>query len=189
MIIFFGLWINANRCSFSRVAAFFISGARVIAHTRNSRSDHRRAEPLLLLPAVGPRMDALKTASVEAAFLFRGARGVVKVGAHVRAKAPRRANRHRRKGDARAGFQIRYANNDVGAYADAFAICPRGKSVVVALATEISEEDAGFFPLVVEIGVDLAVEFATLVALHWPWLVATVTGGRRKEIGEEEGRL
>ena len=118
-------------------------------------------------------MHALEAASVEAAFLFSGARTVVVMRAHVRAITPRRARWHRRKRHAHAGFQIRHANDDAGLDANAFAFGARGETVVVAVATEIGEKDAGFLVLVVEKCVS-ALEIAVFVALDGSWLMATV---------------
>ena len=128
----------------------------------------------------------MKSAAVEAAFLLAGTGTVVVMRAHVRAISPRRARRHRRKRDAGARFEIRHADDGVGLDADGVAVGARGEAVVVAVAAEISEDDARFLVLVVEKGLDGFSGFAiaVLVALNGSWLMATVTGwgkGRKKD--------
>ena len=111
--------------------------------------------------------------------------------AHVRAVTPRCAYWRRRECHAVAGFQIRHANDDFGAHADFLAFVFRGESIVVAVATEVCENNAGFLMLVVEIRIDCgtALVVAFSVALKRARLMTTVAGkGIRGEGLNDDGK-
>ena len=103
--------------------------------------------------------------------------------AHVRAVTPGCAYWRRRECHAVARFQIRHANDDFGAHADYLAFVFRGESIVVAVATEVSENNAGFLMLIVEIRVHCrcTLVVAFFVAFNRAWLMTTVAG-RGKQV-------